>query len=229
MRLTRTIGFVALAAILAVAPAGRGSAQGAGAQGAGAKEVGAKGDAAKEAGVKDPAVATVRSIYSSFEVAIRDGGGSVKDRLAAIEQTMAETFDFPAMVRVAVGPKWASFTPEQQGALTVAFGQFFSTTYANRLAQAKGGRFVVKPSSEPRGAKRAVETEVANGEGDTSQVDFLIGAGNRVQDVYLNGNVSELAAMRTSFGDALKAGGANELLKFLRERTAGMLAVKPAP
>lgn len=175
----------------------------------------------------DPAVATVRTVYASFATAV--AGGGIKDRLAAIEKTMAETFDFPAMIRIAVGAKWKSFTPEQQGALTEAFAQYFTTTYANRLAQAKGGKFVVKPASEARGTGRSVETEVSNGEGDTSQVDFLVGAGNRVQDVYLNGNVSELAAMRASFGDSLKAGGADELLKFLRERTTGMLAAKPAP
>ncbi|WP_244472396.1 MULTISPECIES: ABC transporter substrate-binding protein [unclassified Methylobacterium] len=180
------------------------------------------------AAADDPAVATVTAVYASFETALK-GGGGIKDRLAAIEKTMAETFDFPAMVRVAVGPKWKSFTPEQQGALTEAFAQYFSTTYANRLAQAQGGKFTIKPASEPRGTGRSVETEVANGDGDTSQIDFLVGAGNRVQDVYLNGNVSELAAMRASFGDSLKAGGANELLKFLRERTTGMLAAKPAP
>lgn len=179
------------------------------------------------AAADDPAVATVRTVYASFETALK--GGNVKDRLAAIEKTMAETFDFPAMVRVAVGAKWQGFTPEQQGALTEAFAQFFSTTYANRLAQAKGGKFVIKPASEPRGTGRSVETEVSNGEGENSQVDFLIGAGNRVQDVYLNGNVSELAAMRASFSDSLKAGGAPELLKFLRQRTTGMLGAKPAP
>lgn len=179
------------------------------------------------AAADDPAVATIKTVYASFETALK--GDGVKERLAAIEKTMAETFDFPAMVRIAVGAKWKSFTPEQQGALTEAFAQYFSTTYAKRLAQAKGGRLVVKPKSEARGAGRSVETEVSSVDGETSQVDFLVGAGNQVQDVYLNGNVSELAAMRASFGDSLKAGGANELLKFLRERTTAMLAVKPVP
>ena len=55
------------------------------------------------------------------------------------------------------------------------------------------------------------------------------GPAGRIQDVYLNGDVSEVAILRGNFAEPLKAGGADELLKLLRERTAGMLAAKPAP
>jgi phospholipid transport system substrate-binding protein len=177
----------------------------------------------------DPAVETVRTLYATYETALKTSGNDVKARAAAIGEVMAKTFDFGSMVRGAVGPKWSTFTPEQQGALTDAFGQYFTATYANRLAQAAGGKFVVKPASEARGGDRVVLTEVANAEGDESQVDFLVGAGTRVQDVFLNGNVSEIAAMRTTFSEPLKTGGADGLLKFLRERTARILSAKPAP
>jgi phospholipid transport system substrate-binding protein len=133
------------------------------------------------------------------------------------------------MVRVAVGAKWKTFTPEQQGALTEAFGRYFTATYATRLAQAAGGKFTVKPQSDARGPNRVVQTEVANKDGDTSQVDFLLNPESRVQDVYLNGNVSEVASLRGSFAEPLKTGGVDGLLTFMRDRTTGMLAAKPAP
>jgi phospholipid transport system substrate-binding protein len=177
----------------------------------------------------DLAVGAVRTLYGSFESALKDGPGDVRTRAAAIGPTLTERMDFPAIVRVAVGPKWNGFTPEQQGALTEAFAQYFIATYATRLRQAAGGTFTVKPESEARGANRLVQSEAANADGDSSQVDYLVGPGNRIQDVYLNGNVSEVASLRGSFADPLKAGGADGLLKFLRERTAGMLTVKPAP
>lgn len=177
---------------------------------------------------EDAAVQGVRTLYARFEVALKDGGDA-KVRAGAIGPTMAETFDFPAMIRGAVGPRWKSFTPEQQGALTEAFGHYFTATYATRLAQAAGGKFVVKPASEARGENRVVQTEVANADGEDSQVDFLVGSGNRVQDVFLNGNVSEIASMRAAFSDPLKTGGADGLLTVLRERTAKMLAAKPTP
>lgn len=178
---------------------------------------------------EDPAVAAISKTYARFESALKDSPKDVKARADGIGSTLAETFDFPAMIRVAVGPKWKAFTPEQQGALTEAFGRYFTATYATRLAQAAGGTFSVKPQSETRGPNQVVQTEVANRDGDTSQVDFLLGPDNRVQDVYLNGNVSEVASLRGSFAEPLKAGGADALLTFLRDRTTGMLAVKPAP
>lgn len=177
----------------------------------------------------DPAVQSVKTLYASFESALKGGAGPVKDRAALIGPTLDTTFDLPTMARVAVGPAWKGFTPEQQGALTEAFGRYFTATYATRLAQAIGGKFDVKPQSEVRGSNRVVQTEVANADGDASQVDFLIGPANTVQDVYLNGNVSEIASLRTSFSEPLKAGGADQLLKFMQNRTAGMLAAKPAP
>jgi len=177
----------------------------------------------------DPAVGAVRTLYAGFESALKGGPGDVRTRAAAIGPTLTDLVDFPAMVRVAIGPRWAGFTPEQQGALTEAFGRYFIATYATRLAQAAGGTFTVKPESEVRGPNRLVQSEAANADGDSSQVDYLVGPGNRIQDVYLNGNVSEVAALRGSFADPLKAGGADGLLEFLRERTTGMLAAKPAP
>jgi phospholipid transport system substrate-binding protein len=177
----------------------------------------------------DPAVATVRTLYGSFEAALKAGPGDVRTRASAIGPTLAETMDFPAMVRLAVGPRWQGFTPEQQAALTEAFGQYFTATYATRLAQAAGGTFTVKPDAEAREANRLVQSEATNAEGDSSQVDYLVGPSGRIRDVYLNGDVSEVAVLRGSFAAPLTSGGADELLKFLRERTAGMLAAKPAP
>ena len=175
------------------------------------------------------AVDSISKVYTTFETALKEAPKDVGARAASIGPTVGEAFDFPAMIRLAAGPKWKTFTPEQQGALTEAFGRYFTATYATRLAQAAGGKFTVKPQSEVRGSNRVVQTEVANKDGDTSQVDFLVGPGNRVQDVYLNGNVSEVASLRGSFAEPLKSGGADGLLTFMRDRTTGMLAVKPTP
>lgn len=178
---------------------------------------------------EDAAVDSISKVYTTFETALKEAPKDVGARAASIGPTVGEAFDFPAMIRLAAGPKWKTFTPEQQGALTEAFGRYFTATYATRLAQAAGGKFTVKPQSEVRGPNRVVQTEVANKDGDTSQVDFLVGPGNRVQDVYLNGNVSEVASLRGSFAEPLKSGGAEGLLTFMRDRTTGMLAVKPTP
>ena len=175
-----------------------------------------------------PAVETVRRIYARFEETVRSGVPPLPERVAAVSPVLEETFDFPAMVKLAVGQAWTGFTPDQQAALTEAFRRNFITTYANRLKQAAGGKFEVQ-GAEPRAGGSLVQTRVVTPDGDESQIDFVLNADNKVTDVLLNGNVSEVAGQRTSFGPPLKAGGADGLLTFLRQRTDGMLAAKPAP
>lgn len=177
----------------------------------------------------DPAVQVVAALYAKFEAAVKTGGGSLKDRIDAVGPTLEQSFDYPQMVRLAVGQTWTGFTPDQQGAITEAFRRNFVVTYANRLARAAGGTFTVTPTSEASGTTRRVQTHVRTPDDDDSQIDFIVNADNRIQDVLLNGNVSEVAAQRASLGSPLKAGGADGVLKFLRQRTESMLSAKPAP
>ncbi|AWN38533.1 MlaC/ttg2D family ABC transporter substrate-binding protein [Methylobacterium radiodurans] len=176
----------------------------------------------------DPGVATVKALYESFAAAVKDGGGTLQQRVEAVGPTIERSFDFPHMLRLAVGQSWSGFTPEQQGALTEAFRRNFVTTYANRLKQAAGGRFEVL-GSERRESGSIVQTKVTTPDNDESQIDFVANSEGRVTDVLLNGNVSEVATQRTVFNQPLKAGGADGLLKFLRQRTETMLSAKPAP
>ncbi|XYD08617.1 ABC transporter substrate-binding protein [Methylobacterium sp. NMS12] len=177
----------------------------------------------------DPAVQTVRDLYAAFSAALKDGPGPLPARVEAVGPALDKAFDFPAMTRVAVGSKWSSFTPEQQAAVIDAFKRSLTVTYANRLARAAGGKFDVTPKVEERGAQRVVPTRVTAADGDDSAVDFVVNADNRIQDVLLNGDVSEIAAQRNALSAPLKSGGADGVVKFLRARVDGMLAAKPTP
>ena len=177
----------------------------------------------------DPAVQTVRDLYAAFAAALKDGPGPLPARVEAVGPALDKAFDFPAMTRIAVGAKWSSFTPEQQAAVIDAFKRSLTVTYANRLARAAGGKFDVTPKVEERGAQRVVPTRVTAADGDDSAVDFVVNGDNRIQDVLLNGDVSEIAAQRNALSAPLKAGGADGVVKFLRQRADGMLAATPTP
>jgi phospholipid transport system substrate-binding protein len=177
----------------------------------------------------DPAVQTVRDLYAAFSAALKDGPGPLPARVEAVGPALDKAFDFPAMTRIAVGSKWSSFTPEQQSAVIEAFKRSLTVTYANRLARAAGGKFEVTPQVETRGAQKVVPTRVTASDGDDSAVDFVVNDSNRIQDVLLNGDVSEIAAQRNALSAPLKSGGAEAAVKFLRQRADGMLAAKPTP
>ncbi|WP_426315049.1 MlaC/ttg2D family ABC transporter substrate-binding protein [Methylobacterium fujisawaense] len=177
----------------------------------------------------EAAVQTVRDLYAAFAAALKDGPSPLPARVEAVGPAIEKAFDFPAMTRIAVGSKWSSFTPEQQAAVIDAFKRSLTVTYANRLARAAGGKFEVTPKIEERGAQRVVRTRVTAADGDDSAVDFVVNADNRIQDVLLNGDVSEIAAQRNALSAPLKSGGADGVVKFLRARADGMLAAKPTP
>ncbi|MET0258547.1 MAG: ABC transporter substrate-binding protein [Methylobacterium sp.] len=177
----------------------------------------------------DPAVAPVTKLYGKVEEALKSGASDLKSRIDVIGPTFREVFDTPAMVPVAVGPKWKALKPEQQGAITDAFTTYFTTLYANRLSQAAGGKFEIKPGADAQGGNKIVHSKITTKDGDDTDVDYVVNADNRIQDVLLNGTVSEVASMRAGFGEPLKKGGADALVKYLRERTDGMLAAKPKP
>lgn len=177
----------------------------------------------------DPQTRTVETVYASFQGAVKDGPGTLQSRIDAVGPALEQNFDFPVMVRLAVGQVWSRFSAEEQGAITEAFRRNFVVTYANRLSQAAGGKFEVTGKGDAQGPNAVVLTKVTTPDGDESQVDFIVNPDNRVQDVLLNGNVSEVASQRAAFAEPLKSGGADGLLKFLRQRTEGMLAAKRAP
>lgn len=177
----------------------------------------------------DPAVAPVTKLYGKVEEALKGGSSDLKSRIEVIGPTFKDVFDAPAMIPIAVGPKWKTLKPEQQSAVTETFVTYFTTLYANRLSQAAGGKFEIKPGAEARGGNKVVHTKVTTSDGDDSDVDYVVNAGGKIQDVLLNGTVSEVASMRAGFNEPLKKGGADGLINFMRGRTEGMLAAKPKP
>lgn len=176
---------------------------------------------------EDAAVASVKRMTEAFQEALKRP--DVPGRVEVLSGPMAQAFDLPAMLRLAVGTRWKDIPAAKQAALVEAFGPYLTATYATRLSAATGGRFTVQPKSEPRGSGRLVRSTVTEASGDESPVDYVTNAEGRITDVYLQGTVSEAGTLRTNFGDQLKSGGPDGLLDFLRKSTATMLAATPPP
>jgi phospholipid transport system substrate-binding protein len=54
-------------------------------------------------------------------------------RFAELEPAIRRTFDIPAMVRLSVGPAWASLSEVPRRQLTESFGRYVSAIYADRF------------------------------------------------------------------------------------------------
>jgi phospholipid transport system substrate-binding protein len=174
----------------------------------------------------DP-VARVKTLYAALLETMKDAKRlGVEGRYKKLAPVLNATFDLPAMTRIAVGPGWTSFSPEQQAATTAAFTRMTIATYASRFDGYDGERFEVDPKPVERGADRIVNTKLVS-TAESVTLNYLLrasGADWKIVDVYLSGTISELASRRAEFTSILKSGGPDALASTLRARGDKLLA-----
>src|SRR6476660_4081102 len=171
------------------------------------------------------AVTKIQTYYQELMPTIQQAGRlSVRERDKRFTPVITSVFDLPTMARLAVGPAWKSFSAEQQAAVRDAFARFIVADYASQIKDYSGESFVVdpQPTAESRGGGEIVKTKLLQPGGRTVNINYLV-RGERVVDIYLNGTISDLAMRRDEFASVVAAGGADALIKRLRDRTDDLL------
>jgi len=165
---------------------------------------------------------TVRSFYDSLTATMKDGAklgfSGRRDKLAPAIQN---AFDLPGMTRLAVGPRWQEFSPQQRDALVSAFADYSAATYARRFTDDSGEHFEIDPTPVPANNAVIVHTQLMREKGDPVGLDYLMKSGTgawKIVDVFLSGTVSELATQRSEFSAVLDHGGADALVAALRKK-----------
>ena len=175
----------------------------------------------------DPA-ARVKTFYASLLETMKDAKRlGVEGRYRKLAPALNSTFDLAAMTRIAVGPAWTSFSPEQQAATVAAFSRMTIATYASRFDGYDGERFEVDPKTAERGPDRIVNTKLVSPGSEPVTLNYLMrlsGGDWKIIDVYLSGTISELAARRAEFGAILKSGGPDALAGTLKARADKLMA-----
>ena len=172
-----------------------------------------------------PAVLKIETYYQQLMPTIKQAGRlSVRERDTRFTPVITAIFDLPTMTRLAVGPAWKSFSAEQQAAVQDAFARFIVADYASQIKDYSGESFVVDPQTTPetRGGGEIVKTKLLQPSGRTVSINYLVRR-ERVIDIYLNGTISDLAMRRDEFASIIASGGADVLIKRLRDRTETLL------
>ena len=178
-----------------------------------------------EAETLSPAATHIQSYYQQLMPTIQQAGRlSVRERDSRFTPAITSAFDLATMTRLAVGPAWKSFSADQQAAVRDAFTHFIIADYASQVTDYSGESFVVEPqtSPEPRGGGEIVKSKLLQPGGRTVVINYLV-RGGRVIDVYFNGTISDLATRRDEFASIIASGGADALIKRLRDRTQSLL------
>ena len=178
------------------------------------------------AAVSDPAAVQVQTLTTSLLKSMRAGpAASMAERYRNLEPVIEQVFALPLMARLAVGPDWANFSPEQQRALIAAFSRFTIANYAYNFRDFDGQRFEIDDNVSSRGDDKIVRTRLISPHDTPASLLYRMHEVNgiwKIVDVYYNG-VSELTVRRSDFAAAIASGGAPVLIAHLNKASDGLM------
>ena len=175
----------------------------------------------------DDAVAPVEAFYDAL-VAQMKKGGPARARYEMLKPAVEKAFDLPGMTAVAVGPAFASLPEADRKALTDAFERMTIANYVKNFDSFSGEKFAVEPASinRPPSTDKLVKSTLKTGK-DTIPFNYRmhqVGAEWKIEDIYLNGNISQMAQRRSDFSATFAASGAAGLTKKINALADQMLS-----
>jgi len=178
-----------------------------------------------QAQASDPAVTQVEGFYDALLSSMKSGG-TAKSRYEKLKPAVEKAFDLPAMTAIAVGPTWASMSDVDKKALTDAFSRMTIANYAKNFDSYGGEKFTVEPASIARGNDHFVKSTMKTSK-ETIAFNYRthqVGSDWKITDVYLAGNISQMAQKRSDFAATLASGGPAGLAKRINALSDQMLS-----
>lgn len=163
----------------------------------------------------DPAAATIQNFYDALTASMKSGG-TPKSRYEKLKPAVDQAFDISGMTALSVGPTWSSILPADQKALITAFDRMTVANYARNFDSYNGEKFTVDPAVAERGSDKFVKSTLKPASGDAVPFNYRMHQADgswKIEDIYLNGNISQLAQKRSDFGATLQASGPEGLAK----------------
>jgi phospholipid transport system substrate-binding protein len=168
----------------------------------------------------------VQTLVTSLLKSMRAGStASMTERYQNLEPVIEQVFDLPLMTRLAIGPDWANFSPQQQKASIAAFTRLTIASYAYNFREFDGEKFEIDDNVLSRGEEKVVRTRLISPHDTPATLMYRMRELSgiwRIVDVYYDG-VSELALRRSDFAAAVASGGAPALIAHLNKVSDGLM------
>jgi phospholipid transport system substrate-binding protein len=173
----------------------------------------------------DPLGQPLHNFYTALEATMRTGRTTpFPQRFDALAPVVDQVFDLETVLKVSVGLRWDSMTPDAQTRLLKAHRQFTVATYVASFDRYDGERFQILPGVRDAGANRIVGTEITNRDRHL-RLDYVMRDDQgtwRAVDVLLEGSISRVAVQRSDFRKILASGDPNALTASLRLKIADL-------
>jgi len=171
--------------------------------------------------IVDPAVSAIKSFYSTLLETMKRGKElGLEGRFKQLTQATESTFDLAEMTRLSVGPSWTGFSEPDRKALVQAVERLTVVNYAKNFSKFSGEQFVVVPEVKPRSEDKIVESKLVTSDGTQVAFNYRMHPVDghwKIVDIYLNGNISQLALRRADFSSTVQKLGPNGLVDKLNQ------------
>lgn len=164
----------------------------------------------------DPAAQRIQAFYDVLLDSMKQAKSlGIKGRYDKLAPAVQAAFDVPGLAKTACGGAWDKIPVDQQTAIVTAFGRMVAARYASEFHDFSGEQFTVDPNPLPRNADKIVRSQLVPVGDDPTSFDYLMrGSASdwKIEDVYLDGSISQLAVWRSEFSSVLATGGPDALL-----------------
>ena len=179
------------------------------------------------AAAREPQQVIERLHTSLLEVMQNADELGYEGRYERLEPVLERSYDFPFMIRIALGSTWRELDERQRAELTELFTDMSVANYAARFDGYGGERFeILGEEPGPRDAV-LVQSRIVRPDEEPIELNYLLrefADGWRIIDVLLDARYSELARQRAEFAAVLRSGGVPDLLATLERKIAQLTA-----
>jgi len=148
-------------------------------------------------------------------------GQNFQARYNTLAPVVEQAYDLPEVTKNSVGFLWSTLPAAQQSELIDLFTQFTISSYVSQFNGYNGQTISVLPEEKQLGQKKIVETKLTSADGSGVEIDYVVaGSGNdwKINDVLLNGTISQVAVHASDFASLVKSGDASQLISALQSK-----------
>ncbi len=170
------------------------------------------------------AIAPVSALDAALIVTMKSGlaGKKFQTRYDALAPVVKQTYDLPEVTKNSVGLLWSTLPASQQSELIDLFTQFTVSSYVSQFNSYSGQTLTVIPPVKALGQKKIVETKLSSDDGGV-ELDYVVAYTDhawKIDDVLLNGTISQVAVHASDFASLVKSGDASQLISALKTKIA---------
>jgi phospholipid transport system substrate-binding protein len=181
-------------------------------------------------GPVDPAARAIKSFYATLIDTMKRGKElGLEGRARELKPATESAFDLTEMTRLSVGPSWTTISEPDRKALVDAVERLTVTNYAKNFSQFSGEQFVVEPDAKPRSDDKIVQSKLLTSNGTEVPFNYRMHSVDgqwKIVDIYLNGNISQLALRRADFSSTVQKLGPTGLVDKLNQLVNQQIASK---